>query len=409
MNYRIINDYILDEKTPDENRFWEAYDLKLEKKEAIFLLCYISSIVLMYVFGDIYNKPRVLWLGCSVLTVTAYATIAIRPKLTRLDLIFRFIIIALFSVAAFVSNKPQMMMYAAFICTADLTNFKRIVTTCFFTCVAMIVLVPIADLIGIVPKREFSRGFGTAHSFGFGYYNVVPFTYFFLVLEFLYLKAIRNKKANLLEVIIIFGLNYLLYKLSTLRLAFYLVCIVLGLYIILIKFNMFNLKAKPIVIACSLIFPLLFFVSIWINSAYDVSNPLFVKLNWLLSERLDLGHQALNKYSINLFGHYIQTIRTANEYFYVDSGFLFSLLGYGLLFTGMALCIYTYLCHYAAKNNKKMLFIWLSSVAVFSVINNTWISLYMNPILLYFPIMLKNRGQENYNEFLGYLGYRKEL
>lgn len=383
--------------------------MKLGKKEAIFLLCYISSIVMMYVFGDIYNKPRVLWLGCSVLTVAVYATIAIRPIFTRLDLIFRFVVIALFSVAAFVSNKPQMMMYAAFICTADLTNFRRIVITCFFTCVAMVVLVPIADLIGIVPKRVFHRGSVIAHSFGFGYYNVVPFTYFFLVLEFLYLKAIRNKKANWIELIIIFGLNYVLYKLSTLRLAFYLVCIILVLYIILIKFNMFKLKAKPLVIACSLTFPLLFFLSIWSNSAYNTSSPLFVKMNQLLSERLDLGHQALDMFSINLFGHYIQTIKTADTYFYVDSGFLFSLLGYGLLFTGMALYIYTYLCHYAAKNNKKMLFIWLSSVAVFSVINNTWISLYINPILLYFPILLKNKEQGNYNRFLSLLGYNKEL
>ena len=383
--------------------------MKLGKKEAIFLFCYMSSIVLMYVFGDIYNKPRVLWLGCSVLTVAVYATIAIRPKITRPDLIFRFFVIALFSVAAFVSNKPQMMMYAAFICTADLTSFKRIVVTCFFTCTAMIVLTPMADLVGIVPKRVFYRGSAIAHSFGFGYYNVVPFTYFFLVLEFLYLKAIRNKKANWFELIILFGLNYVLYKLSTLRLAFYLVCIVIGLYIILIKFNMFKLKAKPLVVSCSLTFPLLFFFSIWSNSAYNTSSPMFLNMNRLLSDRLNLGHQALDMFSINLFGHYIQTIKTANEYFYVDSGFLFSLLGYGLLFTGMALCIYTYLCHYAAKNNKKMLFIWLSSVAVFSVINNTWISLYMNPILLYFPILLKNKEQGDYKKFLSLLGYKKEL
>lgn len=218
-----------------------------------------------------------------------------------------------------------------------------------------------------------------------------------------------EQKANWIELIIIFGLNYVLYKLSTLRLAFYLVCIILVLYIILIKFNMFKLKAKPLVIACSLTFPLLFFLSIWSNSAYNTSSPLFVKMNQLLSERLDLGHQALDMFSINLFGHYIQTIKTADTYFYVDSGFLFSLLGYGLLFTGMALYIYTYLCHYAAKNNKKMLFIWLSSVAVFSVINNTWISLYINPILLYFPILLKNKEQGNYNRFLSLLGYNKEL
>ena len=383
--------------------------MKLGKREAIFLFCYIACIALMYVFGDIYNKPRVLWLGCSAITVCVYATIAIRSKLTRPDLFFRFIVIALFSIASFISNKPQMMMYAALMCTADLTSFKRIVITCFFTSLAMIILTPIADVIGVIPKRVFYRGSQIAHSFGFGYYNVVPFTYFFLVLEYLYLKAIRGKKASWFELLIIFGINCVLYKLSTLRLAFYLVCIVLGLYVVLIKWNIIRLNFKPLIIVCSLTFPLLFAISVWLNKSYTVSSDMFVKLNRLLSDRLSLGHQALSRYPISIFGHLIESIKTANEYFYVDSGFLFSLLGYGVLFTSMALLIYTYLSHYAAKSNKKMLFIWLSTVAVFSIINNTWISLYMNPILLYFPILLKSKEQGNYDMYLNCVGYKKEL
>lgn len=370
--------------------------MKFGKREAIYLACYIACIVTMYVFGDIYNKPRVLWVVLSALTVCVYATIAIRSKLSRSNLFFRFVVIALFTLAAVISNKPQMMIYAALICTADLTSFRRIVLVCFVTCGVMIVLTPIADIIGVVPKREFHRGGVIAHSFGFGYYNTVPYTFLFMVLEFFYLKSTRHKKANWFELIVLFGLNYALYKLSTLRLVFYLICIVMGLYIILVKFNLIRLNASLIKAVCVSTFPILFFLTLWINYSYTNTNSLFVKLNSLLSDRLNLGRLALERYAINLFGHNIATVKNTSDYFYVDSGFLFSLLGYGLLFTGMAMVFYTYLCKYAAVENNKVLYIWLFSVAVFSVINNTWISLYMNPILLYVPILIKEKKLGNW-------------
>ena len=98
----------------------------------------------------------------------------------------------LFSAAAIISNKPQMMIYAALICTSDLTSFRRIVLTCFVTCGIMIILTSFADLASIVPERAFYRGGVRAHTFGFGYYNTVPYTFFFMVLEFFYLKMGKN-------------------------------------------------------------------------------------------------------------------------------------------------------------------------------------------------------------------------
>lgn len=365
--------------------------MKFGKREAIYLACYAACIVTMYVFGEIYNKPRALWLVLSLLTVCIYATIAIRSKLSRSNLVFRFVVIALFTIAAIISNKPQMMIYAALICTADLTSFRRIVLVCFVTCGVMIILTPIADIVGIVPKRVFHRGGVIAHSFGFGYYNTVPYTFFFMVLEFFFLKATRHKKANWFELIVLFGINYSLYKLSTLRLVFYLICIVIGLYIILVKFNIVRLNSRLIKPLCISIFIFLFFFTLWLYYSYTDANNLFVRVNNILSERLSLGKLALERYPINLFGHNIVTVKNTSDYFYVDSGFLFSLLGYGLLFTGMAMAFYTYLCRRAAIENNKVLFIWLFSVAAFSVINNTWISLYINPILLYVPILIKEK------------------
>lgn len=364
--------------------------MKLGKGEAIFLLCYFISIASMFVFGDIYNKPRVLWAVFLLLIIIMYITVVLTLKVSRYNFLFRLAVIILFSVAAVSSKKPQMMMYAALMCAADLTNFKRIVKTCFFTCCLMIILTFGADIAGIVPKRTFSRGSGlTAHAFGFGYYNVVPFTFLFLILEFFYLKSLKKKKASWIELLILLAVNQILYKLSTLRLSYYLVLAALVLYVLLVKFDLGTLSKKWFVALSTLIFPVLFGITMWINVSYDPTNSFYAELNKILTKRLELGNQALERYSINLFGHYIETVSNEAEYFYLDSGFLFSLLGYGLLFTGIALFCYIFLCRYAASENNKVLFIWLTIVAVFSVINNTWISLYINPVLLYVPMLLR--------------------
>ena len=367
--------------------------MKLGKREAIFLFCYILCIAVALVFREVYNKTRVLWLSYIILTVTVYCTLAIRSKLSRRDLIVRFAIISLFSVASIISNKPEMMMYAALMCTSELTSFRRICRVCFLTCGIVVFLVFIADLLGIVPTRVFYRG-TRIYSFGFGYYNTVPYVFFFMVLEYFYYKSTYHKEVAWIGLVIILVINYILYKMTTLRLVFYLVCIVLVLYILLVKFKLFNLKSKPMVILSTLIFPVFFSLSVWLYHSYTKTSTFFVKMDRLLSERLSLGKQALSKYSINLFGNRIETFKTANEYFYVDSGFLYSLLGYGLLFSGMALLIYILLCKHAAKMNDKVLLIWLIAVAIFSVINNTWISIYINPVLLYFPILLKKKNMD---------------
>ena len=226
--------------------------------------------------------------------------------------------------------------------------------------------------------------------FGFGYYSIVPFTFFFLTLEYLYLKSEKQKKATYVELGVILLLNYILYSLTTLRLTYYLVYLVILLYVFLIKFDWIDFHNRIINYLSIMVFPLVFALSIWVNYAFDSTDSVFLTANRLLSNRLYLGHEALHRYSINLFGNNIVTNASKGaDYFYIDSGFLFSLLGYGVVFTALMLAIYIYLHSYSVRTNNKMLFIWLTVVAVFSFSNNTWISMQLNPLLLCFPIILK--------------------
>lgn len=291
------------------------------------------------------------------------------------------------------------MTYGALMCGAGLTTFRRIVLTCFCSCGGIVLVTYLAKITGVFSQNLFYRSGVTIETFGFGYYHVVPYTFCFMALGYLYLRTNNGKKATWIELIIILGISHILFEITTLRLTYYLMYLIIFLYIVLIKFDLIDLRKKWVVVSSSLVFPVMFITSIWINYVYDLSNPFQKRLNEVLSERLALGHEGFNRYSVRLFGQQIETSNgLGSSYFYIDCGYLYSLLGYGILFTAVILCIYVLLHVFSAKTDNKVLFIWLTAVAVFSFSNNIWISIYMNPVILMMPIIL-NTLKEEKNEY----------
>lgn len=365
---------------------------RLKQSEGLYLICYSAFIVAAYIFGEIFNKPRAMWLIYPIIAVGIFMSIVIKGKLTHKNMLLRLMFILVFSGAAIVSSKPQVIVYAALLCGADMTSFRKICECSLCSCTASVLVTMVLNFVGLLPDGGQWYRFGVhIKAFGFGYYSIVPYTFFYMVIIYLYLKYEKGKKASWAELIIIGILNYLLYSVTTLRLTYYLNFFTLFLYIILIKFNWIDLRNKFINFLTLLFFPLMFGLSLWSNYSFTNSNPFFFQLNRLLSNRLALGHEGLRRYSINLFGNFIEVndSEDAVEFFYIDSGFLFSVLGYGLLFTGLLLIIYIYMHNYSSITNNKMLFIWLTIVAVFSTTNNTWITMQFNPIVLMLPLILK--------------------
>ena len=339
------------------------------------------------------NKPRAMWLIYPIIAIGVIVSIIIRQHTIK-NLSLRLVIILVFCIASVVSKKPEMMVYATLICGADSTSFQRICRYCIYTCTIFVIMTMILNLFGIIPDVGSWYRFGVhIRSFGFGYYSVVPFTFLHMVLIYLYLQYEKQRKVSWLEILVIALLNYLLYSVTTLRLTYYLVYLALFMYIILIKFEWFNLKNKLLNFLTILIFPSMFAFSIWIHYSFTYSDYTLFQLNSLLSNRLALGYEAFQRYSINLLGNYIEVNNSeiASEYFYVDCGFLFSLLGYGLLATVLLLIINIYLHNYSARTNNKMMFIWLTIVAVCNTTNDTWIYLQSNPIVLMLPMILKEK------------------
>ena len=361
---------------------------KYKPYEFLYLLGYALFIISYLSFNDIRFSPKALWFLCPPIAFLIFLSFLIARKYTLKQLLFRSIVVILFCIAAYITNKAVLVVYGALICASGNISFKKIVVTSMVTSCIMIILSELLSKLGITQYREFFRPDGTqARSFGFGYYHVVPYMYYHLVLEYLYIK---KKKVSWIELFIILIINYAIYKLTTLRLTYYMNYITVALYIILVKFNFIDLRRKAYRALSILVFPVAFGFTFWVNYYYSPANNLLWRLNYILSNRLSLANEGFQRYGIKLFGNFIETSGGDwDTYFYIDSGYIYSLLGYGLLFSILVIFIYMCLCNYSAKENDKRLFVWLVGVAIFNFSNGSLVGAHMNPVILLFPFVFE--------------------
>lgn len=298
-----------------------------------------------------------------------------------------YIVIAIvFFVAGLKTDRLYLIIYALFILDSDIVEFREIAKTSIISSIFALFCIYVLCLMGVINDYIYARGDVGAHCFGFSYYGSVPYYLFYVFVIYLYL---RRKKISWIEIAIWGMLNYYLYKLCTVRLTFYLSIITLVFYVVFVKYELLNISKKFIIFITKFVFGGSILVIYYTMVKYDVRVSLWYKLNEILSGRLKYVNDAYNQYGIKLWGQYIKmnghSVFEKSRYghFYIDSGFAYSLLGYGLIFTVVVVLLYTSIYTKSCKNNDKMMFVWVTVVLIFSFINNTWVALEYNPILFY--------------------------
>lgn len=294
-------------------------------------------------------------------------------------------VLILFFIAAETTDRSYLIVYAVFIILSSRCKFEDVVRTSLFSAsIALITILALCGLGVLTDYIYYQSGNREAHCFGFAYYSTFPFIVFYCSAMFLYLK---KEKATLLNYIVIALINILMYRATTLRLTFYLTFILIGIDFLLVKIKKINLDNKVITVVSGLLFPIGTIITYLVMLFYNGSDVRWTTINLALNGRIRLMHRGFLQYPISLFGNSIEmegnnVLRATTNYFYIDSGFAFSLLGYGLLFTIVVVLLYSYIYVYSCKTNNKHLFVWITCILIFTMINNTWVSINYNPVLM---------------------------
>lgn len=355
----------------------------------IFLIFYAIFVFFSVIDASLISLG-IISTAVNFLCILGLAVIFILRKtydLKRLSMMIAVLIV--FGTAAWTTHRLNLVVFAFFIISAEGIEFSKIVKNSLISLCAGLFIVFACCVVGFIPDYTYMHSGQIAHSFGFFYYSSFPYYIMYVFIMYLYLRA---KNVTWFEIIGIFVLNYAVYKVFTVRLTMLICILFLVLYVLMVKLRLFRLDSFKFRTAAKLLFPLLCVFAIVCVIKFDSSSNIWSSLNDTLSNRLSLSQEAMRSYSVPLFGQYIEMHGTASivqggysgDYFYIDSGYIYSILCNGIIFTLFVMAMYTYLACMACYYRDKTFFVWLIAVAVFSLVNNTWVDVYYNPALLCF-------------------------
>lgn len=331
-----------------------------------------------------------------------------RVSLKRMALIT--VIAVIFFIIAQKTGKPTLILSGLFVAFAGFSTFDRIVKVSLISTLPTLLFIVACSKVGIIPDHVFLHEGKVAHSLGFSYYGTVPYIVLFCMIGYLYL---RGKKIGWFEIFCMVAVNFLVYKVSTTRLAFFLFFVIIALFIFLIKLNIIKDLNRPVYkFLAALGFPLVFGVTIWISLSYIITSPFWRKVDDFSSKRVMMSNRAFSMYDVKLFGQYIEMHGNGygdnGIYFYIDSGYVYTLLGNGLLFTVILLLVYSFMMWASCRMNKKELFVWLAAIMAFSMINNVFTNItYNSAFMAFIPLlnyMVETKRSPTEKLFVKYLG-----
>ena len=234
------------------------------------------------------------------------------------------------------------------------------------------------------------------HGLGFVYHTFGPMLMLFISMEYIYVRDV--KKISIVEIIVLFSLNYLLYKYCGSRNSFYIACMVLMVgtvyrFVPLFMDRLMGLISKlygvmiAFVMFCSFGVPKLY-MKFWHGNVDGYFST--------LAARLRLSNEAMEKYHlITAFGQNIEWIGSGMEgdgkvYNFVDNAYLQMLLDFGIIYFALAMMIYVLIIITFKKEKEYMNMIMICLILGLAVIDPRLWVLVFNP----FPMLVSLKFEE---------------
>ena len=234
-------------------------------------------------------------------------------------------------------------------------------------------------------RTEYSNIFGEGKHYyiGFTFFSYFPNHFLNLVLVYFSLK---KKPITVIETAVILLLNHYIYKLCLTTAPYGLMYIAILL--------LWGLRLVPKIYETKLfcwgtvLSPVISAIAIVLLSAlYSPKSPFMVKLNDALSDRLSLGHTAIERYGLPIMGSDVEWVVGAGTsrsiFFYVDSSYLNAIITYGLIFTAIMILGFSLMGKTMFKEKKYVICIILIIMAVHGFSDPQLFSLKYNPFLVY--------------------------
>lgn len=290
------------------------------------------------------------------------------------------------------NTQSNMILYMMiFILGAKGVHFRKIIEWFYKIELIMMTLVIIYSLFGIITNLAYlAPGRPTRYALGMVYPTDMASHILFLILAKCYLTFPELKWYHYGLFLV---LAILMKEIADARLSSYTTIILIVVMIIAQGAQKGNRVARYIASLFWTIIPILAYIAIITVINFDINNQMMKKANDLLSGRLLLSWQALQKYGIGWFGKPViehgsggakglhEFFNSAN-YFYIDSSFIRLLIIYGVVMLFIIVGIMIYISIRSTFKNSYIIPAIMVIVAMSCLVEQHLLDLSFNPFLL---------------------------
>ena len=371
----------------------------------------LTSFYAVYITNDTLYKGIVIL--CMVLLVIKESSAHISSRnIFIIGLLLAFSVLVIKNGEG-LGQKSILFAIVYIVCARNI-SLRKVLSLAALIIAVILSLVIVSSKLGIITNFTNVRGDGTYRNpLGFRWVLFAPTFYFELVCILVYLY--RNK-INWVALFLLGFTGWWIYKETDSRMCF-VMTEVLILYVVLDKVRLFlNIRAyqlsKYAFLILTVSYILFFVISVVATVKYDPENEIYLKINGILTDRLRLGQDSIDKYGVSLLG--IRGIEWTGhgrdmfgnelllEYNYVDCGYIVLLQRFGIVFTAFWLLCNTVTLYKAYRKGDYYLMIILSLIAAHLMIDDLQLSLHYNVFWLANTLLFVNIEKREHREILVY-------
>lgn len=315
----------------------------------LFTIIFILSALLFYVSfttiiedNEVINKIIFLFfIPLLILLNVSIFGLSLR-KLLSYFLILLPVFLVLYLKASF--SYTIAFFYAINILMPRNTDFRFIYLFIFIK-VIFIFFIIFLWWIGFLPDITIvkSDGESIAHSLGFSHPNSLGAIYFSVVLDYVLLCFLKNKKSNFIGFLFVF-LSAVLYFISYSRTAIFLSFSLL--FILFFKSFFVRFYVNKIFSILALL--LVFFLGVYLSYGYDPGDEIFIQINNAFSQRLAYANKYIDYYGFSYIPQKIEVIYDNNyNMIYNENFYTATILSQGWI---LSVLFFLYLCYQITKN-----------------------------------------------------------
>ena len=251
-------------------------------------------------------------------------------------------------------------------------SFRRICKVSLWACTLLWVLPVMVDRIGIFQLEKDVYKNRVREFLNYNYVSYPSIYFNNIIFCALYVNTEPRRRGR--------GGNYAARKTASWPLIFLLSAVSIWLYAVTDTAFPFGWH-RVIASSCYGVFALVTFL---MCKFYNWQIPWQKKLDDFCHYRISLAFVGIKDYGVHLLGVQIKenTDVSTGRYFYIDSGYIKNLLGYGVIVFIMIILFYTIITYASVLENDQVLAIWMLCIALYSIFNNLMLSVSENAALL---------------------------